>query len=71
MNNYVYDTDFYYFNGILFMSLAIYLFLMNYKRVIIGEENKTILYLNTLILITSICFILLGIGYFFVVAKQL
>ena len=56
---------------ILFMSLAIYLFLMNYKRVIIGEENKTILYLNTLILITSICFILLGIGYFFVVAKQL
>lgn len=57
--------------GILFMSLAIYLFLMNYKRVIIGEENKTILYLNTLILITSICFILLGIGYFFVVAKQL
>ena len=57
--------------GILFMSLAIYLFLMNYKRVIIGEENKTILYLNTLILITSICFILLGIGYFFVVSKQL
>lgn len=57
--------------GILFMSLAIYLFLMNYKRVIIGEENKKILYLNTLILITSICFILLGIGYFFVVAKQL
>ena len=57
--------------SILFMSLAIYLFLMNYKRVIIGEENKTILYLNTLILITSICFILLGIGYFFVVAKQL
>ena len=57
--------------GILFMSLAIYLFLMNYKRVIIGEENKTILYLNTLILITSICFILLGIGYFFVVAKHL
>lgn len=57
--------------GILFMSLVIYLFLMNYKRVIIGEENKTILYLNTLILITSICFILLGIGYFFVVAKQL
>ena len=57
--------------GILFMSLAIYLFLMNYKRVIIGEENKTILYLNTLILITSMCFILLGIGYFFVVAKQL
>ena len=53
------------------MSLAIYLFLMNYKRVIIGEENKKILYLNTLILITSICFILLGIGYFFVVAKQL
>ena len=57
--------------GILLMGLAIYLFLMNYKRVIIGEENKTILYLNTLILITSICFILLGIGYFFVVAKQL
>ena len=57
--------------GILFMGLAIYLFLMNYKRVIIGEENKKIPYLNTLILITSICFILLGIGYFFVVAKQL
>lgn len=44
---------------------------MNYKRVIIGEENKTILYLNTLILVTSISLILLGIGYFFVVAKQL
>lgn len=57
--------------GILFMSLAIYLFLMNYKRVIIGEENKTILYLNTLILVISISLILLGVGYFFVVAKQL
>ncbi|ENZ5599887.1 hypothetical protein ACGWY2_002234 [Enterococcus hirae] len=57
--------------GILFTGAAIYLFLMNYKRVIIGEENKTILYLNTLILVTSISFILLGVGYFFVVAKQL
>ena len=57
--------------GILFMGVAIYLFLMNYKRVIIGEENKTILYLNTLILVTSISLILLGVGYFFVVGKQL
>ncbi|EMF0051985.1 hypothetical protein OSF83_001759 [Enterococcus hirae] len=57
--------------GILFMGAAIYLFLINYKRVIIGEENKTILYLNTLILVISISLILLGVGYFFVVAKQL
>lgn len=57
--------------SILFMGAAIYLFLINYKRVIIGEENKTILYLNTLILVTSISLILLGVGYFFVVAKQL
>lgn len=57
--------------GILFMGATICLFLMNYKRVIIGEENRTILYLNTLILVTSISLILLGIGYFLVVAKQL
>ncbi|EOW1884765.1 hypothetical protein ACNZ61_001921 [Enterococcus hirae] len=57
--------------GILFMGAAIYLFLINYKRVIIGEENKTILYLNTLILVISISLILLGVGYFFVVAEQL
>lgn len=57
--------------GILFMGATICLFLMNYKRVIIGEENRTILYLNTLILVTSISLIILGIGYFLVVAKQL
>ncbi|WP_081183952.1 hypothetical protein [Enterococcus villorum] len=57
--------------GILFLCSTIYFFLDNYKKNIIGQENKAILFINIILLIFSMVLLILGIVYYIVVNQQL
>ncbi|MEY8446653.1 hypothetical protein [Enterococcus ratti] len=58
-------------SGILFLISAIYLFLDNYKKMIMRQINQSIIYINTIVLISSIVLIILGVVYFIVIKQQL
>ncbi|MBF8807111.1 MAG: hypothetical protein IC227_00240 [Enterococcus lacertideformus] len=57
--------------GIIFLCVNFVLFLNNYKKVIIGQVNKSIIYINVLLLMSSIFLLILGIVYYIVINQQL
>lgn len=58
-------------SGVTFLFLNIYLFLDNYKKLVTGYTNKKNVYINILVIVSSMILIALGIVYLIIMNQQL